>query len=117
MHGRPRCCAYRPVDWCVVADCAGRWPDFRLPTDRADAQEALRETWRRAAKERVEVACPGGYGRTGTALAGLAVLDGLSASEAVTFVRQRYNARAVETPWQRRYIEHFSATWTSSAAD
>jgi hypothetical protein len=46
-----------------------RWPDFRLPTDRVDADDALREVWRRAAAERVEIACGGGRGRTGTALA------------------------------------------------
>lgn len=52
-----------------------RWPDFRLPTDRRDAHEALYEAWRRSSSERVEVACNGGRGRTGTALACLAVLD------------------------------------------
>lgn len=54
-----------------------RWPDFRLPTDRVDAQDALDEAWRRAKAERVEVACGGGRGRTGTALACIAVLDGV----------------------------------------
>ncbi|RBI99912.1 protein phosphatase, partial [Micromonospora provocatoris] len=44
-----------------------RWPDFWIPADRADALDALREAWRRAyAGERVEVACHGGVGRTGT---------------------------------------------------
>jgi hypothetical protein len=54
-----------------------RWPDFRLPADQGDARDGLREAWRRAADERVEVACGGGRGRTGTALACLAVLDGV----------------------------------------
>ena len=49
-----------------------RWPDLWLPTDRVDAVDALRELWRRAETERVEVACGGGRGRTGTALACLA---------------------------------------------
>ena len=49
-----------------------RWPDFWIPADRADALDALREAWRRAyAGQRVEVACHGGVGRTGTALAAL----------------------------------------------
>lgn len=56
-----------------------RWPDFGLPADPAAAAGALREAWERAAAERVEIACAGGYGRTGTALACLAVLDGLPA--------------------------------------
>ncbi|ONK16158.1 protein-tyrosine phosphatase family protein [Streptomyces sp. MP131-18] len=84
-----------------------RWPDFRLPTDRSAAVEALRAAWDRAEGERVEVACGGGRGRTGTALACLAVLDGVPGDEAVAYVRRHYAARAVETPWQRRYVERF----------
>ena len=64
--------------------------------------------WRRAAGERVEVACAGGHGRTGTALACLAIVDGVPAERAVAFVREHYDAHAVETPWQCRYIERFS---------
>lgn len=85
-----------------------RWPDFRLPADQDDARDALREAWRRAEDERVEVACGGGRGRTGAALACLAVLDGVPADEAVAFVREHYDARAVETPWQRRYVARFA---------
>lgn len=87
-----------------------RWPDFRLPADRRDAHDALLEAWRRAASERVEVACGGGRGRTGTALACMAVLDGVPAPEAVAYVREHYDPRAVETPWQRRYIARFPAS-------
>ncbi|MGL5811592.1 MAG: protein-tyrosine phosphatase family protein [Nocardioides sp.] len=85
-----------------------RWPDFRLPTDKEEARDALSEAWRRSAVERVEIACRGGRGRTGTALACLAVLDGLPADLAVTFVRERYHPRAVETPWQHRYVRQFA---------
>ncbi|MET8176531.1 protein-tyrosine phosphatase family protein [Streptomyces clavifer] len=84
-----------------------RWPDFRLPADRAQARALLREAWDRAATDRVEVACGGGRGRTGTALACLAVLDGVPADGAVAHVRRHYHPRAVETPWQRRYVERF----------
>lgn len=85
------------------------WPDFRLPMDRDDARDALREAWLRSEKERVEIACGGGRGRTGTALACIAVLDGVPADKAVKFVREHYNSRAVETLWQRRYVAHFTA--------
>ena len=85
-----------------------RWPDFRLPADQDDARDALGDTWCRAEDERVEVACSGGRGRTGTAFACLAVLDGVPAGEAVSFVRAHYDTRAVETPWQRRYVMRFS---------
>ncbi|MFI8434577.1 protein-tyrosine phosphatase family protein [Streptomyces sp. NPDC079020] len=84
-----------------------RWPDFRLPADRRQARELLEEVWRRADHERVEVACEGGMGRTGTALACLAVLDGVPSDRAVAFVRDHYHPRAVETPWQRRYVRRF----------
>lgn len=84
-----------------------RWPDFRLPRDRADAADALGEAWSRAGHERVEVACDGGRGRTGTALACIAVIDGVPADQAVAFVREHYDARAVETPWQRRYVVRY----------
>ncbi|HEV7626577.1 MAG TPA: protein-tyrosine phosphatase family protein [Streptomyces sp.] len=85
-----------------------RWPDFRLPTSRTQALALLSEAWSRAESERVEVACAGGRGRTGTALAALAVLDGLPAADAVAFVRRHYDPRAVETPWQRRYVLRFT---------
>jgi hypothetical protein len=81
-----------------------RWPDFRLPSDQADARAALSEAYERAAAERVEIACGGGRGRTGTALACLAVLDGVPPAEAVGWVREHYDPRAVETPWQRRWV-------------
>ncbi|HEY3687874.1 MAG TPA: protein phosphatase [Streptosporangiaceae bacterium] len=84
-----------------------RWPDFRLPADRAAAAEAFRDAWRRAEGERVELACGGGRGRTGTALACLAVLDGVPRAEAVAYVRANYSRHAVETPWQRRYVARF----------
>ncbi|MFJ8471326.1 protein phosphatase [Kitasatospora sp. NPDC094011] len=82
-----------------------RWPDFRLPADRADAADAFREAWQRCADDRVELACAGGRGRTGTALACIAVLDGVPAAEAVGYVREHYSRHAVETPWQRRFVE------------
>ena len=82
-----------------------RWPDSWIPLDRADALDALREVrGRAAAGERVEVACRGGVGRTGTALAALAVLDGLEPAAAVHWVRAHYHRRAVETPWQRWWL-------------
>lgn len=94
-----------PVDW----DSRWvRWPDFRLPVDRQDLRDALQEAWTRAAGERVEIACAGGRGRTGTALACLAILDGVPPRDAVAFVRAHYSSGAVETPWQRRFVSSFA---------
>ena len=81
-----------------------RWPDFWLPRDHAYALGVLQEALTRADGERVEIACGGGRGRTGTALACLAVLDGVPPGEAVAFVRRHYHRRAVETPWQERFV-------------
>ena len=86
-----------------------RWPDFRTPASTEDAMAALREAYERSATERVEIACGGGKGRTGTALAAVAVLAGVPASEAVAWVRHHYNPHAVETPWQRRWVRRLGA--------
>jgi len=85
-----------------------RWPDFWLPADQPQARRVLLEAWESAGTERVEVACRSGRGRTGTALACLAIIDGVPAEHAVAFVRQHYDPHAVETPWQRRYISRFT---------
>ncbi|MDG4786607.1 protein phosphatase [Micromonospora sp. WMMD1102] len=85
-----------------------RWPDFWLPRDSADFRTVLLRAWERAADERVEIACGGGKGRTGTALACLAIVDGVPAGQAVAFVREHYARGAVETPWQRRYVARFA---------
>jgi protein-tyrosine phosphatase len=86
-----------PVRWV-------RWSDFRTPASTADAWDAIADAYARAASERVEIACDGGVGRTGTALAAIAVLAGVPSTEAVAWVRAHYNRRAVEMPWQRRWV-------------
>jgi hypothetical protein len=81
------------------------WPDFSLPRDNAAAVEQIRALHRRAlAGERVEVACGGGIGRTGTVIASLAVLAGIPAGEATGWARANYHPKAVEMPWQRKWV-------------
>jgi protein-tyrosine phosphatase len=87
-----------------------RWGDFRLPSDRDDAIDALREAYGRAADERVEIACGGGIGRTGTAIAILARMSGIPAAEAVAWTRAHYHPRAVETRRQRAWIQAAEVT-------
>ncbi len=87
-----------------------RWPDFRTPSSTPDALAVLRDAHERSATERVEIACAGGIGRTGTALAAIAVLAGVPAAEAVTWARRAYNPRAAETPWQRRWVRQLVLT-------
>lgn len=86
-----------------------RWPDFRLPADEERVFPVLAEAWQRAATERVEFACAGGRGRTGTALACLAIIDGVASSKAVSYVRENYHPHAVETFAQRRYVSRWRA--------
>ncbi|MEU4365673.1 protein-tyrosine phosphatase family protein [Promicromonospora sp. NPDC023987] len=81
-----------------------RWRDFRLPDSTEQAVAALREAHARAESERVEIACGGGVGRTGTALAVLAILSGVVPDDAVAWVRAHYRPRAVETRRQRRWV-------------
>lgn len=86
-----------------------RWADFRLPDDPAYLRSVLFEALDRTRRGRAELACGGGCGRTGTALACLAILDGVPASDAVDYVRAYYHPRAVETPAQRRFVRKFTS--------
>ena len=84
-----------------------RWPDFWLPSDSRHLEVVLREALHRSATERVEIACTGGLGRTGTALACLVALDGVPGGAAVDYVRRHYSRRAMETSWQKRFAKTF----------
>lgn len=87
------------------------WPDFLLPRDRDLAVGLIRALHGRAREgRRVEVACGGGVGRTGTVIACLAILSGLPAEKAVVWTRAEYHPRAIETPWQRRWVLGFPAS-------
>lgn len=81
-----------------------RWPDFRLPSSPPDAIASLRELYERSSDTTVEIACEGGRGRTGTAIALLARLAGVPADDAVAWTRANYRKGSVETPAQRRFV-------------
>lgn len=118
VRGRPLAEPASPADFCLVLTRGEppawphrivRWPDFWVPSDRADAIAAIREGYDRArAGERVEVACRGGVGRTGTVLSAFAILDGLEPDAAIANVRATYHRRAVETVGQRRWLHRFA---------
>lgn len=87
------------------------WPDFLLPVDHDRAVGHIRALHERArAGERVEVACAGGIGRTGTVIACLSILAGIAADDAVGWARANYHEHAVETPWQRAWVHRFPPT-------
>jgi hypothetical protein len=84
------------------------WVDFGLPRAPEDAARSIRAAFERARKgERVEVGCLGGLGRTGTALACMAVLAGVPPEEAVAWVRAHYQTQAVETTEQEAWVHWF----------
>lgn len=84
------------------------WPDFLLPRDREAAIARIGDLHERATSGLpVEVACGGGVGRTGTVIACLAVRSGLAPADAIAWTRAHYHRRAVETPWQRRWVTRF----------
>jgi hypothetical protein len=86
------------------------WPDFRTPRDGAAAAAAIVHAYTLAtAGYRVEVACGGGTGRTGTVIACMSILAGCPAAEAVSWARRHYRPRAVETAGQRRWIAWFAS--------
>lgn len=74
------------------------WPDYGTPRQPARFIRALRFVLTEAAAgKRVEIACRGGHGRTGTALAALLVLQGHTPHAAIDRIRRTYCVYAVES--------------------
>jgi hypothetical protein len=84
------------------------WEDFGVP-DPDELSAALEDVLARArAGDVVEIGCLGGHGRTGTAVACLAVLTGTPSSAAVAWVRATYCEKAVETDEQEAFVAGFT---------
>ncbi|HEU0087769.1 MAG TPA: protein-tyrosine phosphatase family protein [Pseudonocardiaceae bacterium] len=100
-----------PADWID-------WPDFAAPRDSATAAALIQHAYQLArAGQRVEVACRGGTGRTGTVIACMAILAGHPADDALTWTRRHYRPRAVETRSQRHWITWFATHHSEAGAD
>jgi hypothetical protein len=97
---------YLDQQWQPPWDCDYLvWPDFGVPDDVGPVLVALRAVQERVrAGQHVEIGCIGGHGRTGTALACLAVLGGEPPQAAVAWVRANYCSQAVETPEQAAFV-------------
>ena len=96
------------------------WPDFGVPREHAAADEQILNAWQHAQSGRkVEVACIGGHGRTGTVLECMAVLAGIAPDAAVQWVRDEYCERAVQEPaqeyWMLRFAERQASQTTRAA--
>ncbi|MDR6939935.1 protein-tyrosine phosphatase family protein [Arcanobacterium hippocoleae] len=85
------------------------WPDERIPRRGAHAVAQLNEIWERAKDERVEITCRTGIGRTGTALAIIAVFEGMDPDAAIEFVQKNYHPDSVKSPAQRGFLREYAA--------
>jgi len=93
---RPRFARYRPAKLMLYP-----WPDLGVPREPKRFERAIGWLLRQASDgNRVEIGCAGGHGRTGTTLAALLVLQGMSPTRAVKQIRAQYCREAVETKAQ-----------------
>jgi hypothetical protein len=85
------------------------WPDLGTPVDDRDATAAIDRAFEQARRGvNVEIGCLAGRGRTGTVVACMAVLAGVSEDGAVEWVRQQLPG-AVETSAQQAWVHRFAA--------
>ena len=95
---KPACLAYQV-----------EWQDYGLPEYLDVAARAIIDVYNKASQGLwVEVGCIGGHGRTGTALACMAVLAGMPPKEAIGHVRGTYCGKAIESKSQEWFVEWFS---------
>jgi Protein-tyrosine phosphatase len=84
------------------------WKDFSPPPSSAniDFWEAIIAQAKEEGIKRIICCCMAGLGRTGTALASLALASGYKQTplEAIAAVRNEYNKKAIETTKQELYI-------------
>lgn len=115
-------CHDRPLDapapdWGLYLDSMWRaagmaytvdWPDMSLPKRFDRVAWAIIDVFNKAGEGMwVEVGCIGGHGRTGTALACMAVLGGMKPAEAIEYVRSSYCAKTLETKEQEWFVYWF----------
>lgn len=97
---RPRFAQYRPSRLLVYP-----WPDLGVPREPARFLRALRWALRQATEgKRVEIGCAGGHGRTGTTLAAMLILQGMSPKRAAARIRKTYCHEAIESKGQMQML-------------
>lgn len=98
--------SWSPQTW----NCYCPWTDYGNPKYPEMAAKILVDVWKRARNgQDVEIGCIGGHGRTGTALACIAVLQGLSPEDAIKWVRKEYCDHAIESDKQEWWVTWFKA--------
>jgi protein-tyrosine phosphatase len=85
-------------------------PDFGLPDEaalRGVLQQMLAEM-RAAPGGAYHIGCKAGLGRTGTAMACLAIMAGAVEGDPVAWLRAAYHPEAIETPAQEDFVRRFA---------
>ena len=85
-------------------------PDFGLPDEaglRAILAQML-EAMRATPDDAFHIGCKAGRGRTGTAMACLAILAGTAEGDPVAWLRAAYHPEAIETPAQENFVRRFA---------
>ena len=87
------------------------WTDHGLPRIKYEtvAQTIVNTFEKAKSGEIVEVGCIGGHGRTGTVLACFAILAGVKAKNAVSWVQKNYCKNAIESDLQEWFPLWFDA--------
>ncbi len=87
-------------------------PDFGLP-DEAGLRDVLQQMlaeMRAAPDGAYHIGCKAGLGRTGTAMACLALMAGAVEGDPVAWLRAAYHPEAIETPAQEDFVRGFTLT-------
>lgn len=101
---RPRFARYKPSKLMIYP-----WPDLGVPREPARFRRALHWLLRQATEgQRIEIGCAGGHGRTGTTLAGLLILQGMTPTRALQKIRREYCSEAIETRDQSRMLQRLA---------
>lgn len=101
------------ADWCWKPSWRAEhidWPDMSIPRNKIMAFEQILVAVEKIQQGlKVEVGCIGGHGRTGTILAVMGVIMGMTADDAIDHVRDTYCTSAIETHSQEWYVEWVEA--------
>lgn len=79
------------------------WPDM-APPPVGVGLSFWRELWELLPVGITVIACEGGHGRSGTALAAMLIARGMDPEEAIEYVRRMHCSYAIETAEQEAYL-------------
>jgi len=91
-------------------------PDYGVPDEaglRAILAQML-EAMRAAPNDAYHIGCKAGLGRTGTAMACLALMAGTVNGDPVAWLRAAYNPEAIETLAQEEFVRRFAPATPAS---